>query len=128
MTQKQALLRILDFAEWNATADRNSVIAVRAAFVILWLEDMNWHSEARALSARTLAAPRLKTAYENLERNDKLAGRIRDSAVSFNSHFGWGLNADEWRAAQGITLVEELWNIITALPNARHGGAQSQQP
>ncbi len=128
MTQKQTLLRILDFAERKATVDSNNAIAVRAAFVVLWLEDMNWHSEARAISARALAAPRHKAAYEKLERNDKLTGRLRDSAVSFNSHFGWGLDADEWRATQGATLVSELWDTIIAPRNARHRGAQPQQP
>ncbi|MGA2175581.1 MAG: hypothetical protein ABSH38_11430 [Verrucomicrobiota bacterium] len=116
MTQKQALARILEFAQRNITVDSNNAIAARAAFVILWLEDMNWHSEARALADRTLATPRLKAASEKLEQDDKRTGQLQDAVALFNWLFGWGLNTDEWRATQGSTLVEELWNIITALP------------
>ena len=116
MTQKQALARILEFAQRNMTGDNNSAIAARAAFVILWLTDMNWHGEARALSDRMLATPRLKAAFQKLEQDEKRTGQLQDAVVLFNWLFGWGLNTDEWRATQGATLVEELWNIIAALP------------
>jgi hypothetical protein len=91
------------------------MMAARAAFVVLWLENINWHSEAHALSDRTRATPRLKNAFEKLEGDVIRTGELQDAAALFSWIFGYGLKTEEWRATSGAPLVEELWGIINTL-------------
>jgi hypothetical protein len=117
MTQKQALVRVLEIAPSTFGSDSNTKTAARAFFVIEWLHDMNWHPEAEAIHERVLTTPRLIDAFRNLEQNEPRAGKIQHEASFLNGIFGWGFQTGEWQATQGTPLVEELWRIITALPD-----------
>ena len=115
MTQKKALKRILEYAQRDIEGEGNTMMAARALFVVLWLEDINWHSEAHALCEKTLATPRLKSAFEKFEHDAIRTGEFQNAVAQFNWIFGYGLKTEEWRATTGAPLVEELWGIINTL-------------
>jgi hypothetical protein len=114
MTHKQALVRILEMAQRTFGDDHDTVTAMRAFFVVVWLDDMNWHSEAEAIAKRALAMPPLAKAFRRLEQDEPRV--LYDLVSTFNDLFGWAIQPDEWRAPRGAKLVKELWEVITTLP------------
>lgn len=114
MTQKQTLIRALDFAK--SPSDKGSpwnVMAARAFCVIAWLHDMNWHPEADALETRVNSSPRLARALSNLAKDATRRLQLEHIA-SFVLNFmcGAGLAPTDWQTTAGAPLVEELWTII----------------
>ncbi len=116
MTQKQSLARALAFAERDADDDGDGRLASRASFVVLWLEDMNWHDEARALMERIAIAPLLQAEFDKLQRDTRRTSALQQSAALFNQLFGWTLLPAEWPETHGAKLIEELWELINAKP------------
>ena len=112
MTEKEALLNALEYAESSFVNDGVKKKAARAFFICEWLEDKNWHPEMQVLIKRVNQNKYLSAAFKELENDDRETSRL-DHAVSLLNHiFGWGLAPAEWQATQGAHLVDELWNII----------------
>jgi hypothetical protein len=117
MTQKDALTHALAFVDRSYRGNAAARKAARASCVIEWLHDMNWHPEADAIEAKLDSMPLGKEAVMEADMNGARA-RERDSIASFlNWMYGWGLETDGWKDTRGTVLVEELWGIITALPD-----------
>lgn len=86
--------------------------AAAAFFIIDWLHDINWHSEAQTLEERVASDRLLSHAYAKLETDEKATRRIHDAISLLNHICGWGLSPDEWQATAGQPLVEELWMLL----------------
>ena len=110
MTQKQALRHALDYIQLPYS-DISEKRAARALFVILWLTDINWHTEAAALDKRVGSTAYLSQAFKKITTNQSVAKH--DQIVGFFNHlYGWGMKRDEWQATRGDALVQELWDMI----------------
>jgi len=92
MTQEESLKKLLE-----GDAPSNKLV-----FLYNWLEDINWHPEARILS-------------ELIEDGvyDELDTPFMGGKVSAFSHiFGWGLNTKEWNYTSGVNFVLELLETV----------------
>ena len=102
----------MSFAQLPVYGDNAAVVAARAALVIDWLDDMNWHDEAKALKDRIRTSAPVSAALSELAEHLARAAEI-DSVASFlNSMYDWRVQGNEWQATKGDTLVEELWSMI----------------
>jgi len=117
MTQKDALTHALAFVDRSYRGNGATRKAARASCVIEWLHAMNWHPEADAIEEKLDSMAVGKQAMMEADTNGARA-RERDSIASFlNWLYGWGLETGDWGATKGAPLVEELWDIITTLPD-----------
>ena len=114
MSEKEAFLRALQFAQTPFDGQSAKGKAARALFTILWLTDKNWHPEAIDIESKVAADEYMNAAFIDLDENDAASERLQHAACLLNNIFGWGLKADEWQATRGEPLVNELWEIINS--------------
>ena len=116
MTQKQILIRVLDFAELPFAGDPSKAAAARAYCVIAWLHDMNWHVEARVLEARAESVV-MNAAFRRLAEDTERTAELEYIASLMAWIYGQSLAVDDWRGLEDAELVAELWNIINGTPS-----------
>jgi hypothetical protein len=112
MTQKEALMHALEYAESSYYNSELQQKAARAFCISAWLEDKNWHAENHTLLGRIRNMESLYAAYTELEKNEKETTKLYHIATLLNYIFGWGFKTDEWSVTEGAPFVHELWNII----------------
>lgn len=104
MTQKQGLKNVLDSIS-------NTYLKYR--FIYEWLEDINWHPEARLIAERHLTdEDNRRYQYHTQHLTERPhEEKYVDYYHAFNMIFGWGLDND-WESDSGEELVKEIESLI----------------
>ena len=95
-------------------------MAAKYLFIGAWLEDINWHSEAKLLNE--VMPQHLLGAMKAIKGDSIIEGNVNDKmntinavASTFSYIFGWGIGLDEgFVDTSGNIFVAELVDMINA--------------